>query len=138
MILIEFVFIAIIGLCAGTMVCAGLFAFIVALGIVNKLASNLGQAANIKLFEYMVIFGSIIWNVVYIFGNVIHGGYFSLIFIGLFFGIYVGVLSLALAEVTKVMPILSMRINWHRGIRYVIIATALGKVIGSLLSFCKL
>ena len=133
---LKFVFLAILGVCAGTMVCAGLFAFIVALGIVNKLASNLGQAANIKLFEYMVIFGSIIWNAVYLFGNRIYGGYLVLSLLGLFFGIHVGVLSLALAEVTKVMPILSMRINWHKGIQYIIIATAVGKIIGSLLSLC--
>ena len=134
---IKYCFLAIIGLCGGTMVCAGLFAFIVALGLVNKLASNLGQAANIKLFEYMVILGSIIWNVVYFFSKGLYGGYLLIIIIGLFFGIYVGVLSLALAEVTKVMPILTMRINWHRGIRYIIVATAVGKVIGSLISLCK-
>jgi stage V sporulation protein AB len=124
--------IVIIGLSSGIAVSAGLFAFVVALGIVNKTASNLGVAKYIYVFEYMVIAGATIWNILYIFTDVIYGGYVSLTGMGLFFGIYVGLLSYALAEVTKVVPILALRLNWSKGLVYVALATALGKSIGSL------
>ena len=124
--------VVIIGLSSGIAVSAGVFAFVVALGVVNKTASNLGVANYVGVFEYMIIAGASFWNIIYIFSDIIYGGYIVLIIMGIFFGIYVGLLSYALAEVTKIVPILALRINWTKGIAYIAIATAVGKMLGSI------
>ncbi len=57
---------------------------------------------------------------------------YILIPIGLFFGIYVGLLAAALAEVLNVIPVLVNRLNIKEYVYYCILSTALGKVLGSV------
>lgn len=54
---------------------------------------------------------------------------------GLFSGIFVGCLAVSLAEVIDVIPILSRRIGLKVGMRYFLLAIAIGKLVGSLIYF---
>ena len=50
-------------------------------------------------------------------------------------GIFVGVLAMALTEVLNVLPILLRRTRLTKGLPWLILAFALGKVVGSLVYF---
>ncbi|MBE5934479.1 MAG: stage V sporulation protein AB [Lachnospiraceae bacterium] len=136
MTIIKYVIITFIGLASGIVVSSAVFAFIVALGAVNKTASIMGRADRVQWLEWMVILGASIFNVVYLFIESLLGGYVFIIIMGLFFGIFTGIMAMALAEITRVLPILYMRVNLKKGLVYIVIATVLGKVIGSVFGLC--
>ena len=48
------------------------------------------------------------------------------------FGMFIGALIIALAEVLDVLPILNRRIKIRKGITLIVFALALGKLVGSL------
>ena len=50
---------------------------------------------------------------------------------GIFSGVFVGCWALALAEVLNVFPIFLRRINVTKGIGFVILGIAIGKVLGA-------
>ena len=122
--ILEYILLVIIGLSAGLLVAGGLFAFIVAIGAINKLASRTGTACAIELYEYMVIAGALIFNVIYLFSDSLIGGYALLSITGIFFGIFVGVQAMVIADVTKLTPIMFMRTKLTQGIPYIVAAMA--------------
>ena len=84
----------------------------------------------------MVIAGGILFNLIYLFSKSLPTGYFGLGLYGLFTGMYVGLQAMALAEGIKTIPILAMRIKLVEGMPYIVVAIAIGKIIGSLLGLC--
>ena len=133
---LEYLLVAFIGLASGIVVSSAIFAFIVSLGAVNKTASIMGRADKIEWLEWMIIFGAIIFNIGYLFFEVMPGGYILIAVMGMYFGIFTGIMAMALAEVTRVLPILYMRIKLKKGLAYIAIATALGKIMGSIFGLC--
>ena len=73
----------------------------------------------------------------FLYGWHIPGGTFALLLYGLFSGIFLGGCIMALAEMAAVFPIFSRRIKLTNGIRWVVIAVAFGKALGSLYYFYK-
>ena len=134
--ILKYIFLFFIGLASGGTVAAGLFAFVVAIGIINRIASRTGTANHIRIYEFMVIAGGILFNLIYLFSKSLPTGYFGLGFYGLFAGMYVGLQAMALAEVIKTIPILTMRIKLVEGIPYIVVSIAIGKIIGSLFGLC--
>lgn len=142
MILIKQIVLAVIGLCCGISVAAGVFAFITMLGIIPRLATRSHTRKRIVLYEWMVIAGGTIGNIVAVFGSYlafenIHsavGTVFCVIY-GLFSGIFVGCLAVALAEALRVFPILTSRIGLKEGFPLLVLALALGKGAGTIFQF---
>ena len=58
-----------------------------------------------------------------------------LLVVALCSGIYVGCQAMALAEILNVFPILFRRAKLQLGLRYTVLAVALGKLVGSLWYF---
>ena len=58
-------------------------------------------------------------------------GWAGMTIFGLFSGVFVGCLAMALAESLKVIPVLCQRLNMKTGLPIVITALALGKMAGS-------
>ena len=131
----RYILLTIIGLASGGCVAAGLFAFVVAIGTVNRLATRTKTASHIRLYEVMVIAGAILFNIIYIFSSSLPTSYFGLVLFGLFSGMYIGWQSMALAEVIKTLPILAIRIKLVEGLPFIVAAIALGKSLGSLFGF---
>ena len=75
-------------------------------------------------------------NIVYLFDVEVHFGVPGVLVYGLFSGIFVGVQAMALAEVIKTLPILAMRLKVKEGLPYIIVAMALGKIVGSIMGLC--
>ena len=64
------------------------------------------------------------------------GTVFLLVF-GVFAGIFVGCLALAIAEMLNTIPIFARRIGFRHGLGIAILAVALGKFVGSLIYFTQ-
>lgn len=131
----------------GFLAAAGVFTVFVAVGLVPRFAGKTRTADKVKLYEEMVIWGSILGGVVSIFGK-----RFDLIlsflddldalvvifelFFGVFSGMFIGCLAIAIAETLDSIPILTRRIKLKTGLRAAVLSMALGKMLGSLMYFC--
>lgn len=129
------VVLAILGLSAGMGAAAGLFSFIIGLGVVSDFADRTHTGDHIMLYEDSVALGGMLGNIFWIYH--IHVPYASWIlpFFGLFSGIFVGCWSMALAEILNVFPIFIRRAKVLKCIPYIILAMAIGKGIGALVFF---
>ena len=132
---IREILLAVIGLSAGGLVAAGLFSFVVSLGVVSDFADRTHTANRILLYEDSVALGGILGNIIYIYKISIPFGVVIQPVFGIFAGIFVGCWSMALAEVLDVFPIFIRRIKLFKVIPYLILGIALGKGVGALLFF---
>jgi len=133
--LLENILLAAVGLSSGMIVAAGTFAFIVMIGIITRLAQRTMTAGYTSLFENSIMLGGVIGNIWLIYGVHIPLGPVILLTYGLFSGIFVGCLAMALAEVLKVFPILVRRLGITVGIPIIVAAVAAGKLAGGLVQF---
>ena len=131
--LLQYIAVGFIGLASGIVVSSAVFSVLVALGAINKTACVLGRADKIVLLEWVLIWGAVLNNIFYLFFKSFIGGNIILIIMGGFFGVFVGIMLMALAETTRVIPILFMRIGMNRGLIAIILAITLGKVFGSII-----
>lgn len=132
---IRYVILGFIGVTSGAMVAAGLFAFITLIGVVERMAARSKTNKYIMLYEDMVLFGAICGNILTIFQPEIPIGPWILIISGVFAGVFVGSLSVALAEIVKVIPVFARRIKLKYGLPFVILCFAIGKCLGALYQF---
>ena len=132
---VKQIIMALIGLSAGSIVAGGLFGFVVSLGIVSDFADRTGTADRIGLYEDAVAVGGILGNLVLLYDIPLTAISPLMGVFGMFSGIFVGCWALALAEVLNVFPIFLRRINVTKGIGFVILGIAVGKVLGALVYF---
>lgn len=127
------------GFLAGMGVSAGTFAFVIVIGIIPRIIRKT-KMENVLLTENMVILGAVvgnmlslwegpIWNVAGIWGHIIIAVY------GICTGIFVGCISVALAEIMHTFPVIFRRFGLKKGLSLVVFAMAFGKLIGSLFYF---
>lgn len=128
---VKQIIMALIGLSAGSIVAGGLFGFIVSLGVVSDFADRTGTANRIGLYEDAVTLGGIAGNLVLLYEIPLTAISPLLGIFGIFSGIFVGCWALALAEVLNVFPIFLRRINVTKGIGFIILGIAIGKVLGA-------
>ena len=133
--LVKQIIMALIGLSAGSIVAGGLFGFVVSLGIVSDFADRTGTANRIGLYEDAVAVGGVLGNLVLLYDIPLTAISPLMGVFGIFSGIFVGCWALALAEVLNVFPIFLRRINVTKGIGFVILGIAIGKVLGALVYF---
>lgn len=133
--LIKQIVLAFIGLCSGLTVAAGVFAFITMLGIIPRLATRTHTRKHIYLYEAAIIWGGALGNIWILYQISLPLTSLFLCAIGLFSGMFVGCLAMALAEVIRVFPIMTNRIQLREGFPMVVIAVAVGKVAGTLFQF---
>lgn len=142
-----------IGSSYGLLSAAGVFTVFVAVGLVPRFAGKTHTAKYILVYEEMVVFGTIVGGYVSVFSRYSGVGAFlqqtfpeqlglwlglgtvvQLIF-GLFCGMFVGCLALAIAEMLDSIPIFARRISFRHGLGFAILGVAIGKLCGSLLYF---
>ena len=83
------------------------------------------------LYETIAIVGVTIANLVDLFQWEFATGAVFRSVCGLFFGVFVGCLAAALAEVVNVFPVMTRRIKLTVGMAYLVLAFALGKGFGA-------
>ncbi len=134
--IIQNILLIIIGFAGGFAVAGGVFAFISILGINPRMADRMGLASHIYQVETIIALGGISGSVISVFQVHLGIGMAGLIMTGLFSGIFVGALAMALAETLKVIPTLCQRTKLKFGIPIIITALAVGKALGSLYQLC--
>ena len=132
------VLLAFIGLSAGGVIAAGVFAFLAIIWVFPRLIGATRTYRHILLYETMIILGGTLGNIYDLYkfplrvgGNVLLGIY------GLSVGIFIGCLVMSLAETLKVLPVVSRRIHLAVGLQYLVLSLGIGKMIGSLVYFAK-
>ncbi|MCI8693434.1 MAG: hypothetical protein HFH91_11990 [Lachnospiraceae bacterium] len=146
-------FLAATGTSYGLLAAAGVFTVLAAVGLVPRFAGKTHTAGQVLLYEEMVIFGTITGCLLSVFArycqfgawwqahfpraaDLLHGigGAAQAVF-GLFAGMFVGCLALAIAEMLDSIPILTRRISFRHGLGLAVLSMAAGKLLGSLFYF---
>lgn len=138
----KYVVLAICGAGFGSLASAGVFTVLASVGLVPRFAGKMHVARHIFALEEAVVWGTIIGGVMSVFyrfwGNgvlPVSWGRLILAVFGLFAGMFVGCLALAIAEMLNSIPIFSRRIGFRHGLGVAILSAALGKLLGSLFYF---
>ena len=135
MIVIKSIFLVVIGLCSGFAVAAGVFAFITMLGIVPRLVARTRTGKYVKWYETVIVLGGTTANIAYLFSLSIHLSVVGVCLFGLFSGVYVGCLAMALAEMLRVLPVLIKRGKLVVGLPILILFIGLGKLFGVIFQY---
>ena len=127
--------------CFGALASAGVFTVLSSVSLIPRFAGKTRTAGEIRLYENAVILGTIWGGVISLteqpFIIVLPGwlSFLLLIIIGVFSGMFVGCIALAVAEMLDSIPIFFRRIKLKRGISIIVFFIALGKLCGSLVYF---
>ena len=95
------VLMAAVGLSAGIGVAGGVFALIIALGIVSQFADQTRTARHIFWYEDAVSAGAILGNAISVYQIVLPLGQVGAGVFGLFSGVFVGAWAMALTEIVN-------------------------------------
>lgn len=148
------VLLGVVGLAGGFSVSGGVFTSLIAVGLIPRFAGKTHTAKHIFLYEEMVVCGTILGGLISVFfpfldvvgfvgqiplleGVYPYAGILILMIYGLFAGIFVGCLALAIAEMLDSIPIFARRIKFRHGVGIVILCMAIGKTVGSLIYFYR-
>lgn len=156
---IKHIFMALLGASFGFIVSGGVFTVLISVGLIPRFAGKMHIAKHIFLLEEMVVLGTLAGDFLSVFSDygklgewalshrifgeqatpgVWHAaGNLLLILFGLFSGIFVGCLALAIAEMLNTIPIFARRIGFRHGLGFAILAVAFGKLAGSLVYFTQ-
>lgn len=155
MTLVKYLVMIFFALFGGMLVSGGVFTVLVAVGLIPRFADKTHTADHILLYEEMVIWGTITGCFFSVFSSWGQIGYFIkssmvmnpiwweqigngiLAIVGIFSGMFVGCLALAIAEMLDTIPIFARRISFRRGLGIAVLCVAVGKMIGSLLYFSR-
>lgn len=129
------IFLVIIGLSGGIAVAGGTFSLLVKIGVFTRITEVMRTAADIKFLESAIVTGGIVGNIVSIFNIDVHIGIIVVVVFGLFSGMFVGWLHLALAETLSVFSVGFRRLKLKYGIGCTIFSIGLGKLFGALIYF---
>lgn len=143
------IFLGVIGFSCGTVASGGIFSLLAAVGLVPRFAGKTKTAKYALWYEECIVLGAI-WGTLFslfpqlgVIGKILQGlsltGFLVsrafLIVFGVFTGIFIGCLALAIAEMLNAIPIFARRIRLRHGLGICILAVILGKMFGSLLYF---
>ncbi|SFI56947.1 stage V sporulation protein AB [Paenibacillus sp. UNC496MF] len=126
-------FVAVLGFAGGLGVGSALAALLIVLDIIPRLAQLAFAYRKSIWFETAVVFGALFWSLAdFLEWRLWLPKHPTLIVIGTFDGIFVGMLGAALTEVMNVLPILAKRVRLSRYLVSLVYAMVIGKVTGSL------
>lgn len=127
---------SVIALLAGAGVSAGVFAFVLVIGIVPRILEY-SRIENIILVENVMICGVVAGNISSVAAGqlVLPAGEIIIALYGLCVGIFVGCIAVALAEILHTFPIIFKRMKLRAGLGIIVISMALGKLAGALYYF---
>ena len=158
------IFLAVFGVSAGILVSAGVFTVLIAVGMTPRFVGATHTAKRIFLYEGCIMGGAIIgtlFSAVPALGNaggwlrqqvsfgqdgqiggsgallaaLDMGGEVFLGIAGLFIGMFVGCLALAIAEMLNSIPIFARRTSYRHGLGIAVLAVAIVKLLVSLYYF---
>lgn len=140
---IKSIFLSLTGLSAGLLISCGVFTVLFVIGLIPRFAGKTHTGNKVILYEESVIWGTIIGGIFSVFYERMNifkvlgqnMQIFVLSFTGIFAGVFVGCLALAIGEMLNTIPIFSRRIGYRHGLGLAITSMAFGKFVGSLYYF---
>lgn len=129
---IRELFLGLLGLASGFAVSAGVFAFIISVGVIPRMVAKTRTAVKTIPYENAVLLGGTFGNLAGLFHWEIPLGQLLLILYGVSAGIFTGCLAVALAEILNTFPILFRRMKVKEGLEWILFFMAMGKTIGAL------
>lgn len=149
--LIKEIILAVLGFCFGMLTAGGVFTVLIGVGLMPRFAGKTHTARYEILYEEFIIYGTIIGCLFSVFdfpykigeylnrycSDIVYTviAYGMIVVIGVFSGIFVGCLALAIAEMIDSIPTFTRRIGFRHGLGIVILVIAIGKLCGSLIYF---
>lgn len=139
--LLKSMWLIFVGLCGGTGTAAGTFAFLLLLRVIPRLLQKAKLEHKVIYIENTVIRGLLLGTILSLFSwkkKLLFAllGRSLLTIFGVASGVFVGCLSVALAEILDVFPIFFRRLHIRESFASTLIfVMALGKMIGSLFFF---
>lgn len=148
----EKLFLMIIGSSFGLMTAGGVFTVLLSVGLIPRFAGKTHTGKKVLLYENMVILGTIFGNTMSVLDDFVSFfqtatelgvprllcrlvGILLITGFGIFAGIFVGSLAMAIAEMLDSIPIFARRIGFRHGLGITVSAMAAGKLAGSLFYF---
>lgn len=131
--MMERVFLGMLALSGGVIIAGGLVALLIELQLVSRYAGITHTAHRMLLYENCIIAGTVLGSLMSVYPIKFSLGSWTLYPLGLCGGIFMGSWIIALTEVLDIIPILSRRIGLKKGFTAIILVTAVGKMIASLL-----
>ncbi len=107
-------------------------AFITILQIVPRLVQLTKTNDYIKLYYWCIILGLSLFSITYFWEFNFHFSKYMTGVFGFIYGVFIGLLSSALAEVLNVIPILANKFKIKKKLNYMVFTLMIGKVVGSL------
>lgn len=135
MLILKYLFLIIIGLTSGLVIAGGYVAVVTMLGVIPRFAGMSKTAKRTMLYENCMALGIIAGNVMDLFSIKLPLGRPFLAVQGLFAGIFIGALAVALEEIVKAIPIFARRYKLRKGMPYLVISFALGKTVGTFIQY---
>ena len=149
---LKYLFLVVCGTSFGALAAAGVFTVLAAVGLVPRFAGRTHTGNKVLLYEDMIIAGTTVGGLVSVFTRYCHfgemlleagipenilrlGGTVFLTLFGVFAGMFVGCLALAIAEMLDSIPIFARRTGFRHGLGIAVCSMAVGKVCGSLFYF---
>lgn len=129
---IREVFLGFVGLASGFAVSAGVFAFIISVGVIPRMIGKTKTAAEVLIYEHIIWLGGTLGTLFSLFEWEILWGTPLLVLFGLSAGVFTGSLAIALAEILNSFPIVFRRMQIKKGLFWIIFFMAMGKTFGSL------
>lgn len=134
---ISYWFVGIVGLFGGIIIASGLLALLIGLNIIPRYAGITHTAHHMLLYENCAMAGAVLGNLFTLYNWNLNLGNWAAGAYGLFGGIFLGSWIIALTEILDIIPIMARRVGLVRGIGGVIVCTAVGKMLWSLLYYYK-
>ena len=149
----KYLLLAFAGASFGALSSSGVFTVLVAIGLVPRFAGKTHTSRYVILYEEMVVVGTIAGCVISIFPEYLQLGRTLretipqwtlgwdilgnavMLSGGVFCGMFVGCLALAIAEMLDSIPIFARRVSLRHGTGIVILSIAIGKLVGAIIYF---
>lgn len=131
----------VIGLSAGMIVSAGVFALITSTGLMSRMAGKTHTGKYVRVYETAVIIGGTWWNIFWVgsvqfnLSGIIHNIFLGVM--GICQGMFIGCLAVSLAEAMNATAIFARRAKLKAGLSFIILSATVGKMIGSLVQFAN-
>lgn len=150
---IRYILLAVMGFSFGSLAAAGVFTVLTAVGLVPRFGGKTHTNSHVFLYENMIIAGTIIgsflsiWTQYCMFGTALKQnamispqvfeiiGNVLMAVYGVFSGMFIGCLALAIAEMLDSIPILTRRVGFRHGLGIAVLSMAVGKICGSIAYF---
>lgn len=121
-----------LGLAGGIAVGGGVIALFIVLDMIPRLAQVTRSYNRVHWYEGAMISGAVLGTVADFWNWRLAGPHILTGVVGLFNGVFVGMLAAALTEVLNVLPILAKRLHMKRYLFGLLLAMVVGKTAGSL------